>query len=217
MARSYRSPARDEAARATRDRILRSARDLIVTRGYAALSVAALADAAEVSPQTIYNAIGGKAQVLKACYDVTLAGDDEPVAMSDRPAARALTECSTVEEFAAAYAHWSRVIYENIGALLGAVIGPGTRADSGAAEFAATIEQERRVGTNHIMTGFSNRFGLAEGETVERLVATVWTLNSPDVFDRLVLRCGWTLDEYEFWLARQLRAALPASRSTAPS
>ena len=66
MGRSYHSPVRDEGARATRARIVRSARELIVSRGYAAFSVAALAEAADVSPQTIYNTIGGKAQVLKA-------------------------------------------------------------------------------------------------------------------------------------------------------
>lgn len=208
MARPYRSPARDDAARATRTRILRSARDLIVERGYAAFSVTALAEAADVSPQTIYNAVGGKAQVLKAAYDVTLAGDDEPVAMSDRPAFRALGESTTVDAFVSAYAHWTRVIYEQVGILLGAVIGVGARADTGAAEFATTIDRERRVGTTHAMTAFRNRFELGEGQTLERLVDQVWTLNSPEVFDRLVRRCGWTLDEYESWLAGQLRTVL---------
>jgi AcrR family transcriptional regulator len=208
MARSYRSSVRDEAARTTRARILITARDLILGAGYPAFSVVALADAAGVSPQTIYNAVGGKAQVLKACYDVTLAGDDEPVAMSDRPAFRALAACETADAYAAAYAHWIRAIYEQVGALLGAVLGPGHRSDTGAAEFAVAVEQERRVGTTHAMTAFGKRFGLADGEALERTIDVVWTLNSPEVFDRLVHRCGWTLEAYESWLAQQLRAAL---------
>jgi AcrR family transcriptional regulator len=208
MARSYRSSVREEAARTTRARILITARELILSAGYPAFSVVALADSAGVSPQTIYNAVGGKAQVLKACYDVTLAGDDEPVAMSDRPAFRALATCDTAAEYAAAYAHWTRVIYEQVGALLGAVLGSGQGSDAGASEFALTVEQERRIGTTHAMTAFENRFGLADGETLERVIDMVWTLNSPEVFDRLVHRCGWTLEAYESWLARQLRSAL---------
>ena len=36
-----------------------------------------LAEAAEVSQETIYKAFGGKAGLLKAVYDTSLAGDDE--------------------------------------------------------------------------------------------------------------------------------------------
>jgi AcrR family transcriptional regulator len=208
MARSYRSTVRDEAARSTRARILATARELILSAGYPAFSVVALADAAGVSPQTIYNAVGGKAQVLKACYDVTLAGDDEPVAMSDRPAFRALAASGTASEYSAAYAHWTRVIYEQVGGLLGAVLGGGHGSDAGASELAATVDRERRVGTTHAMTAFEQRFGLADGMTLERAIDIVWTLNSPEVFDRLVHRCGWTLEAYESWLAHQLRATL---------
>lgn len=41
--------------------------------------------------------------------------------------------------------------------------------------------------------------GLPAGLTMERAVDQVWTLNSPEVYDRLVRRCGWTADAYEVW------------------
>jgi AcrR family transcriptional regulator len=53
------------------------------------MTIAGLAREAGVSIQTVYNAVGGKADVVKAVYDVPLAGD-EPMAMMDRPAFRAL-------------------------------------------------------------------------------------------------------------------------------
>ena len=37
------------------------------------MTIASLAKAAGVSPQTVYNSIGGKAAVVKAVYDVLLA------------------------------------------------------------------------------------------------------------------------------------------------
>ena len=46
--------------------------------------------------------MGGKADVLKACYDVTLAGDDEPVAMSERPEFAALWETADPRTFMSA-------------------------------------------------------------------------------------------------------------------
>ncbi len=66
MPRSYDNSSRAEAARETRLRILAAARRLIVSEGYRSFSIAALAEAAGVSPQTVYNAVGGKAEVLKA-------------------------------------------------------------------------------------------------------------------------------------------------------
>ena len=53
--------------------------------GYHATTIGSLAKAAEVSPQTIYNSIGGRADLVKSVYDILLAGDDEPVPMSSRP------------------------------------------------------------------------------------------------------------------------------------
>lgn len=208
MARTYRSATRTEAARTTRRRILAVAYTLLVADGYEALNMAGLARAAGVSPQTIYNAVGSKAQVLKACYDVTLAGDDEPVAMNDRPGIRAALEATSPEAYMAAYSAWCRVVYDRVGALLGAVLRGGGAVDAGAAEFAATIDRERRSGTTNAFRAYQAHFGLPHGLTLERVVDSVWTLNSPEVYDRLVRRCGWTTQAYEAWLAEQLRATL---------
>ena len=73
------SAARAEQVRETRRKVVAAARDLFLRRGYTGATVEAIAHRAAVSPQTVYNVIGGKAAVLKAVYDVTLAGDDEPV------------------------------------------------------------------------------------------------------------------------------------------
>src|SRR4029079_9370743 len=88
--RSYDSALRSEQARLTRARILDAARALLLDGGAAGLTMAGLAAAADVSTQTIYNSVGGKAAVIKAVYDVPLAGDDDPRPMNDRPEFRAL-------------------------------------------------------------------------------------------------------------------------------
>ena len=208
MARAYDNSARTEAARETRARILAAARALILEKGYAAASVTAIADAAGVSPQTLYNAVGNKAAVLKACYDVTLAGDDEPVPMGSRPEVAALATAPTASDWVRAYARWSQVVAERVGELLEAVIAPGTPTDAGVADFVATIERERRIGSTRAVAAFRDRFGLPAGLTEQRAVDVVWTLNSPEVHGRLVHRCGWTHDQYEDWLAGQLAASL---------
>ena len=77
--RSRQAGRRIESARATRRRIVAAATTLLLSDGYHAMSVSALARAAGVSPQTVYNAIGGKSEVLKLVYDILLAGDEERI------------------------------------------------------------------------------------------------------------------------------------------
>ena len=82
--RSYDSTRRQEQARQNRARILDAARAHFLTDGYQGTTVSAVAVDAGVSVETVYKAFANKAGLLKAVFDVTLAGDDEPVPMMDR-------------------------------------------------------------------------------------------------------------------------------------
>src|SRR5438874_2047694 len=83
--RAYHSPRRAEQARATRGAVLDAARRLFVSRGYAATSIEAVAAESEVSPETVYAAFGSKRSLLSELVDVTIAGDDAPVPILERP------------------------------------------------------------------------------------------------------------------------------------
>lgn len=206
MARAYNNEQRAEAARETRARILAAAYELLTQASFASFSIAALAERAEVSPQTIYNSVGGKSAVLKACYDVTLAGDDEPVAMSDRPQFRAMFEAADGAGFLGAYAEWCRVVSERLGPILAPLYAAGD--ERGVGEFFDTIERERRIGTTHAITALRDRHGLRPGLDLAQAIDATWTLNSPEIWDRLTRRCGWTADAYQAWIETQLRAAM---------
>ncbi|HEY7174162.1 MAG TPA: helix-turn-helix domain-containing protein, partial [Micromonosporaceae bacterium] len=106
--RSYRSDTRAESARETRRRILAAAERELLEAGYHGTSIATLAAAAGVSPQTIYNAVGTKAQVLKAVYDALLAGDDDPIPMHDRPEFQAVLAQRSLPATMRAYARVGR-------------------------------------------------------------------------------------------------------------
>ena len=199
--RSYVSPRRDDAARHTRARILDVAEQELERSGYHATTIAGLASAAGVSPQTIYNSIGGgKAAVIKALYDVRLAGDDEPVPMAERPEIRRIAEQSDATAALRAYIAAGRVLYERVGRLLGILLVDGPGADADLRTFVDTIERERRIGNTSIVTHVAGRFGLRPGVDAEQAVDIVWTLTSFEIADRLIRRCGWSLDAYEQWL-----------------
>src|SRR4051794_18060476 len=127
--RSYSTVKREEQARVTRARIVAAARDLLLGEGYAAMTVPVLATRAAVSPQTVYNSIGGKAEVVKAVYDVMLAGDEDPTPMSDRPEFRAVTDAADATSYGVAYAAWVRGIWDRVGPLLGGILAEGAGGD----------------------------------------------------------------------------------------
>ena len=56
--------------------------------GYGATTLQGIADRASVSVATVYAAFGNKRTVLKELVDVSIAGDDEPVAIADRDLGR---------------------------------------------------------------------------------------------------------------------------------
>lgn len=217
MARGYDMSARAAGAEATRTQILATARGLLLDGGYAGMTIASLAKAAGVSPQTVYNSIGGKPAVVKAVYDEMLAADDVHVAMSDRPEFRAVLSARSRKAFAAAYAAWVRVLHERVGPLLGVLTAHGV--DTTLVDFLATIERERYTGCTHALTGLRTGAGLPASIASEadftRLVDAVWTLIAPDGYDRLVRRCGWSGEQYQDWLAGQLGVLLNGPRGSA--
>ena len=67
--RTYRSNVRAQAARSTRETILRSALTLFTQQGYAGTSVAAIAEHAGVALNTVYTSVGAKPALLQALAD----------------------------------------------------------------------------------------------------------------------------------------------------
>lgn len=205
MTRAYDSSVREEAMRETRHRILSVAPSLLVEGGYGAMTVAGLAKAAGVSPQTVYNAVGGKAEVVKAAYDVLLAGDESPVPMRDRREFQAVVQAHDPSSYGAAYAAWTRAIYDRVGDFLTALSAHGSAGDPVLEEFVGTIDRERRTG-NELSIPAALREAL--GADLSRVVDVVWLLTAPEIYERLRRRAAWSPDAYERWLAGELEHAV---------
>ena len=178
------------------------------------MSLASLANGAQVSPQTIYNSVGGKAAVVKALYDDRLAGDDEPVPIAERPEIQRILQQPDAPAAVRAYVAAGRLLYERAGALLGTLLQDGPGSDAELRSFVATIEGERRIGNTNLVRIIAERFGLPPGLAIEQAVDMVWALTAFELADRLVRRCGWSLSAYERWLGDLLVTSLCGSART---
>lgn len=202
--RDYSSPVRDEAARATQRRIIDAAERLFVDNGYAATSVAAIATAAGVSKQTIYNSLGGKPGVLKRLYDIRLVGDDEPIPFGDRPEVRAISELTDPRELLDAYGRLAGGMLERLGPVMSVVLAGAATGDPELAQHLATIDAERLRGAAGWATRLAATGSLRPGLAVDQAADVIWAVNSTQTWDMLVRHRGWNPTEYGRWLGRSL-------------
>ena len=200
--------ARAEQVRATRHKVLGAARDLFLRRGYAGATIEAIAHRAGVSPQTVYNVVGGKAALLKAVYDVAIAGDDEPVPVGARPAYAELTAAPDARSCLRLYARLGRELMQRAGPVVTVVFVEGSGRDPDLRAFIDKIENERAAGTAGMARLIATRFGLRPGLTEAQAADVLWALTSPEMADRFTRRRGWSPDDYEEWLTRAMADAL---------
>ncbi|WP_181780439.1 TetR/AcrR family transcriptional regulator [Pseudonocardia pini] len=201
---AYDNSARAARARLTRASVIAAAGEAFLAAGYAGTTIKAVAGAAGVSPETVYKTFGGKAALLKAVYDVALAGDDEPVPMAQRPEMLALRDAPGPVEAATAYATVARGIAERTGPLTALMWG-ARATDPDLDEFARTLDGERLAGATAITRLWGGRGWLRADE--DRARDVVWTLISPAVHELTVAR-GWSGAEYAAWLAETLLATV---------
>src|SRR5579864_5509009 len=76
--------------RRTRAAVVEAARTLFLERGYAATTIEAISDLSDTPQATVYRLFSSKLGILKAVLDVSVVGDDQQVAMLDRPRVREL-------------------------------------------------------------------------------------------------------------------------------
>src|SRR5690349_24919447 len=127
--RRYSTELRAEQTAVAKRLILASAGRLFIEKGYLGTTLAAVAAAAGVSVQTVYNVVGGKPALLKAVYDVVLAGDDAPVPIGERPEFRAVVEAESGRECLARYSALGRALGERVTPLLTVLLAQAAAGD----------------------------------------------------------------------------------------
>src|SRR6476620_2767565 len=71
--------------RLARRAVVDAARDLFEVHGYAATTIDAISARSDVPAPTVYRLFSSKLGILKALLDRSIAGDDEDVAVQERP------------------------------------------------------------------------------------------------------------------------------------
>lgn len=205
--RGYRSDVRSAQARDTRRRIIASASELFVAAGYGATSVDAIADGAGVSRKTVFNAVGGKAEILALALDWAVAGDDEPIPLAERPDVIALMGLADPGQLLDA---WAAVIadIDTRVADLYAALEAAAGVDRSAHDLLIRLQSRRREGAQAIVEALVARKGLRERMSRTEAVDLACLFSEPLMYRRLVGDRGWSGRRFERWLSTTLREQL---------
>lgn len=206
--RKYDNTGRAEQARATRQRVLQAAMTVLLDRGYSATTMGLVAAEAGVSVETVYKRFTSKPELMRALLGTALLGDDEPVALADRPEFRAIGDELSGAAVLRGYAALVRRLYDRLGPLPGILL---VSARAGADElraFAEDVSAKRLIDSSATAEQVAAHGPMRTGVDHGRARDLIWTLNSPEVHHLLTVDRGWTADNYQQWLSTALIDAL---------
>ena len=199
MARAYSSQLRADRARANRALVVTTATELFCTDGWVPTTMSAVATAAGLTRQTVYQQFDGKLALLDACIDNALSAG-RGVRVRELPEYRAMAD-GAFDRRLAAGAHWLRGAHER-SAVIQHVLDQAAVTDSEAAERLRQREANRWDEIRFAV-------GLVLGtEPADRLVDSIWSLAARSVWLRLVGDRGWSGSEWEAWFVAQARTSM---------
>ena len=213
----------------TRRNLLAAADELFRERGYTATTVAAIADRAGVSLQTLYLAWGSKRALLRAAGAAAAVGAETPMTTGQwRTTIRnRLTDETGADPDAPAYLHAVADMFVGVARRSAAFRQMQREASATEPEIASDTQAtltERRATMTDVAATIPTR-GLRPALTPEEVADTLWAIASPEVYDLLTTQAGYTPDAVRTWLARTLVDTLcerdtgqqPTARGPAPA
>ncbi|MEU7895249.1 helix-turn-helix domain-containing protein [Nonomuraea sp. NPDC049152] len=198
---------RAQKAKETRRRILAAALELFVQDGYGATNLQDVADKAGVAVQTIYFVFGNKRALLKELVDVTIAGDDEPVATMDRPWYAAALAADTAQDMLRAYVAGATAVLERV-APIGRVLEAAVASDPEVAALWSHDVDPRYVVQQGAAKALVGKPGAQAEMSVEEAADLLYGLLSPELYLLFVQERGWSRERWERWVGEVLRAQL---------
>jgi AcrR family transcriptional regulator len=191
--RRYDSSNRAAQAAHSRGVVLDTAVQLFLEHGYGGTTVHSIAAAAGVSVEMIYKNFGGKAGIVRAASARAISGDGpEPIeSASDRM--RDTTR--NPREIIAAWSRFALQVLPRVAPIL-LVVRSAAATDPEMAQLRHEIEEQRlqRMGVNALHLAAGNH--LRAGVSAEQARDVMFACTSPELFELLVLRQGWSLDRY---------------------
>jgi hypothetical protein len=145
--------------------------------------------------------------LAKAVFDAAMAGDDEPVPMLQRVSlGRVRDEADARTKFHLYGEFLAEVAPRHVPVQL--VIRDAAGSDPDASGVWAQLQAERLRGMTLFARSLRDEGHLRPGISMTEARDVLWTFNSAELFQLLVIERGWSPQRYGRWVADALIAAL---------
>ena len=198
--RPYDTTRREARSAETRQRIIDTARRLIIERGYRATTIATIATEAGVHVDTVYSLVGRKPTLLTEIIEQAISGADHAVVAEERQYVKAIQAEPDAARKLAIYAHALRETHGRLAPIFVA-LRDVSATDPDARAVWQAISARRAANMTTFVRDLRAAGGLRADLSIADAADTVWVTNSPEVYVLLTVERGWTPDRYEQWLA----------------
>ena len=203
--RRYDSSSRQRAAEERRRAVLDAAGRRFLQAGYAATTVASIAGDAGVSVETLYKTFGGKPGLVRALWETGLVGEG-PVHAEIRS-----DEVSAVEtDPHVIIENWARLSMEVAprAAPILLLVRTAAATDAEMASLKQELDDQRLVRMTHNAEALARGGHLREGITRDHARDVLFTYTTPEIYELLVIRQGWSLDDFAQFIRQGMAATL---------
>lgn len=198
--RGYDTASRRARSAQTRQRILDTARALLIERGYRATTIAVVAEQAEVNVDTIYALVGRKPVLLRELIEQAISGTDRAVAPLGRDYVQAMGATDDPVEKLAIYAGAVRQIQARM-APLHLALRDASSTEPDAQLVWREISDRRAANMRLLVTDLASTGRLRTDMSIDEAADTVWATNSAELYVMFTVERGWSPVRYERWLA----------------
>ncbi|MEJ3659113.1 helix-turn-helix domain-containing protein [Actinomycetes bacterium KLBMP 9759] len=199
----YRSRVREEAALRTRRLIRDAATRLFVGNGLGATTMRQIAAEAGVAERTVYTAFPTKHALFKEALDVATAGDEEPLAVAQRPDYAAIVEAEDPRAAVRLFAEHGTALLERVGDLL-RVADESAGTDQELRRWNDEARDVMSANMTALAARWKERGLLRAGVDVEYAAATLYTVGGVSSHRALRHDLGRSVEQYTEWVADTL-------------
>ena len=188
-----------------RTQILDSAQTRFLREGYGPTTIAAIAQGARVSVDTIYKSFGGKPGLIRAMHARTLLG------VGPIPAERRSDEMQEREvDPRRIIRGWSRFVTEimPLGAPILLLVRDAAGSEPALCELLREIEADRLRRMTENAARLAAAGHLRSGLTIADAADVLWTYSAVELYELLVIRRGMPLERFGAFVADAIIAAL---------
>jgi AcrR family transcriptional regulator len=207
--RKYDATRRQAKALEAQANIIATARALFIAKGYAGVTIEAIARQAKVAPETIYAVFTNKRTILSRAVGLAVETEGGPIPALLSAYIREVASERNQHRQIQMFAQRMRLFFSQIAPLV-EVMRTAAKTESEINGLLKKYLDDRFQGMGFFIDCLLANGPLRDGLSKLSAVETIWVLASAEIYNLLVGDRDWSGEEYEVWLSESLdRLLLP--------